>query len=83
MTLAIFLGIFVFFLFGYHQYLLCRNETTNENLKKTFGKLGNPFYRGCFDNLRRLCRRDKRNWKPEEIVLCEEERIESQRHRLS
>ena len=51
--------------------------------KKTFGKLGNPFYRGCFDNLRRLCRRDKRNWKPEEIVLCEEERIESQRHRLS
>lgn len=35
MTLAGFLGIFVFFLFGYHQYLLCRNETTNENLKKT------------------------------------------------
>ena len=83
MTLASFLGIFVFFLFGYHQYLLCRNETTNENLKKTFGKLGNPFYRGCFDNLQRLCRRDKRNWKPEEIVLREEERNDSQRHRMS
>lgn len=73
MTLASFLGTFVFFLFGYHQYLLCRNETTNENLKKTFNKFGNPFQRGCFDNLRRLYRRDKRNWRPEEIVEREEE----------
>ena len=27
------LSTFVFFLFGYHQYLLILNETTNENTK--------------------------------------------------
>lgn len=63
-TLTSALGLFVFFLFGYHQYLLCRNETTNENLKHSYAKLGNPFQRGCLDNLRRLFSRNKRNWRP-------------------
>lgn len=69
LTLVSSLGIFVFFLFGYHQYLLCRNETTNENLKHSYAKLGNPFQRGIFDNCRRLFARDKRNWKPEEYIV--------------
>ena len=30
--------------------------------------LGNPFYRGVGDNLGRLFRGDKRNWKPNEEV---------------
>ena len=43
LTLTSGLSIFVFFLFGYHQYLLCRNETTNENLKGTYKTYGNPY----------------------------------------
>jgi hypothetical protein len=31
--------------------------------------LGNPFAKGLLDNLNRLCTRDKRNWKPEEILV--------------
>lgn len=65
LTLTTIFGLFVFFLFGYHQYLLCRNETTNENLKHSYAKFGNPFQRGCFDNLRRLFKGVKRNWKPD------------------
>ena len=65
------LGIFVFWLCGYHQYLMCRNETTNENLKGSYKKLGNPFYKGCFDNVQRLFRRDKRNWHPEDVITRE------------
>ena len=64
LTLTSAFGIFVFYLFGYHQYLLCRNETTNENLKHSYAKFGNPFQRGCLDNLRRLFSGVKRNWKP-------------------
>jgi hypothetical protein len=44
---------------------MCRNETTNENLKKSYKKLGNPFAKGFIDNLKHLFRRDKRNWNPE------------------
>jgi len=44
---------------------MCRNETTNENLKGSYNKFGNPFDKGFKDNLMRLFRRDKRNWKPE------------------
>lgn len=65
LTITCGLSLFVFFLFGYHQYLLCRNETTNENLKKSYAVYGNPFQKGICDNIRRICRRDKRNWKPE------------------
>ena len=54
-------------LFGYHQFLLFRNLTTNEHLKGTYKKYGNPYTRGCCDNLGRICRKDKRNWKPEEM----------------
>jgi hypothetical protein len=50
---------------GYHQYLIIRNETTNENLKGSYRKYGNPFDKGCLDNIRRLFRKDKRNWHPE------------------
>ena len=71
-SLISFLGIFVFWLLGYHQYILSLNLTTNEHLKGSYEKLGNPFYRGCCDNLKRLFRKDKRNWKPEEIVVIEE-----------
>jgi hypothetical protein len=46
-----------------------RNETTNENLKKSYGKLGNPFQRGVGDNYNRLFRRDKRNWRAEEEIV--------------
>ena len=70
------LGFFVFYLFSYHQYLICRNETTNENLKGSYTKLGNPFDKGCWDNISRLFRRDKRNWKPEsEIQVLEKSMI--------
>ena len=65
------LGIFVFWLCGYHQYLMCRNETTNENLKGSYKKLGNPFQKGCIDNLQRLFSRDKRNWYPEQVITRE------------
>jgi len=71
LSVTCFLGLFVFWLLGYHQYLLCRNETTNENLKGSYSKLGNPFARGCGDNMKRLFRRDKRNWKPEGSVTQE------------
>jgi palmitoyltransferase ZDHHC9/14/18 len=73
LTLALIFGIFVFWLLGYHQYLICRNETTNENLKGSYSKLGNPFDRGCVDNFKRLISRDKRNWRPEgEIYKVQE-----------
>lgn len=74
LSLISFLSLFVFYLLGYHQYLICRNETTNENLKGSYNKLGNPFDRGCVDNIRRLYKRDKRNWKPEWSVYKEEEK---------
>jgi hypothetical protein len=67
------LGIFVFWLLGYHQYLIFRNETTNENLKGSYRKYGNPFDKGCFDNIGRLFRRDKRNWHPEQLIVKEQE----------
>jgi len=51
LSLVVLFSIFVFWLLGYHQYLLCLNETTNENLKGSYAKLGNPFDRGCLDNL--------------------------------
>ena len=63
------IGIFVFYLCGYHQYILFRNETTNENIKKSYAKLGNPFQRGVGDNISRLFRRDKRNWRAEEEIV--------------
>jgi palmitoyltransferase ZDHHC9/14/18 len=66
LSIVSFLGCFVFWLLGYHQYIVVLNETTNENLKKSYKKLGNPFDRGYLDNLKRLFRRDKRNWHPEE-----------------
>jgi len=71
LIVTLILAIFVFWLCGYHQYLLFRNETTNENLKKSYAKLGNPFYRGLGDNVGRLFRRDKRNWRAEEEVIEE------------
>ena len=63
-----FCGFFVFWLQGYHYYLLFRNETTNENLKGSYELLGNPFDKGFKDNIRRLFRRDKRNWHPEDEI---------------
>jgi hypothetical protein len=45
--------------------LICRNETTNENLKGSYEVLGNPYNKGAWDNLKHLFKRDKRNWKPE------------------
>lgn len=72
LAFLIFFGIFVFWLLGYHQYLICLNQTTNENLKGSYNKYGNPFDRGCCENLRRLFRGDKRNWKPEQHVIKEE-----------
>ena len=65
MLLIAVLGFFVFWLCGYHHYLLLRNETTNENLKGTYRNYGNPYAKGVSDNCARLFRRDKRNWKPE------------------
>ena len=66
------LGIFVFWLLGYHQYLIIRNETTSENLKGSYRKYGNPFDKGCLDNIKRLFRRDKRNWHPEQTIIKEQ-----------
>ena len=37
------LGLFPIILSGYHQFLFWTNNTTNENCKGTFKKLGNPF----------------------------------------
>ena len=68
-------GFLVFYLLSYHQYLMCRNETTNENLKGSYAKLGNPFDKGCLDNVRRLFRRDRRNWKPEEEIQVVEKTL--------
>ncbi len=56
------------------------NETTNENLKKSYAKYGNPFQRGCWDNLKRIFRRDKRNWKPEEVILKEESIVDKNKN---
>ena len=47
-----------------------------KGLKKSYAKYGNPFQKGCFDNLKRIFKRDKRNWKPEEIVVKEENVID-------
>ena len=33
LSITLLLSFFMFFLFGYHQYLLFLNETTNENIK--------------------------------------------------
>jgi len=71
-SLTALLGLFVFYLFGYHQFLLCRNETTNEHLKGSYSKFPNPFQKGCIDNIKRICRKDKRNWKPEQVIVKEE-----------
>ena len=38
---------------------------TNENIKQSYLKLGNPYAKGLFDNLKRLFSKDKRNWHPE------------------
>ena len=37
-------------LWGYHSWLVCRNLTTNENLKNTFEPEGNPHDLGCRRN---------------------------------
>jgi len=34
----------------YHCNLICHQETTNENVKQTFEKSGNPYDRGCVQN---------------------------------
>jgi hypothetical protein len=74
MSLTAILGVFVFWLQGYHYYILCRNETTNENLKGSYELLGNPFNKGLCDNLKRIFKRDKRNWKAEkEVELIKKE----------
>jgi palmitoyltransferase ZDHHC9/14/18 len=36
LSITLIISTFVFHLCGYHQYILSRNETTNENLKKTY-----------------------------------------------
>jgi palmitoyltransferase ZDHHC9/14/18 len=67
-VIIILIGILVSLLNGYHMYLLVRNETTNENLKKSYKTYGNPFQKGLVDNFRRIFSRNKRNWKPELII---------------
>lgn len=64
--------------------LLCRNETTNENLKKSYALYGNPFQKGICDNISRLFKRDKRNWKPEIEIEAEQlDYVEPRRIRKS
>eukprot|EP01070_Trichotokara_eunicae_P005170 Trichotokara_eunicae@DN4369_c0_g1_i3.p1 len=48
-------GWFVFSVFAYHFYLVCVNQTTNENLKGSFkdGK-PNPWNRGCIRNFKEM-----------------------------
>lgn len=75
-----FCGFFVYWLQGYHYYLLFRNETTNENLKGSYELLGNPFNRGFVDNVRRLFSRDKRNWHPEDKVEMVKREIRPKRN---
>jgi len=60
-------SLFIFTLASYHHYLIVVNETTNENLKKTYRNTGNPFRKSsCIDHWIEVCKpRQKRMlWKP-------------------
>jgi len=69
--IALVFGAFIFTLCGYHHYLLCANNTTNENLKKTFTATSNPFKQKYFDNLNEICsiRGNKMLWSPSSEAL--------------
>lgn len=51
---------------GYHHYLIFLNETTNENLKKTFNLTGNPYRKNCCDHILDIFRPRQKGmlWKP-------------------
>eukprot|EP00439_Symbiodinium_sp_Y106_P021847 s2295_g2.t1 len=52
-ALAIYaLGIvwFTFGLCAYHNYLVCTNQTTYEQIKGAFTGMANPFHRGILSN---------------------------------
>jgi hypothetical protein len=51
---------------GYHHYLICRNETTNENLKKTYVLSGNPYRKTYCDHILEIFSRSFKGmlWKP-------------------
>lgn len=60
-------SLFLFTLTGYHHYLIFFNETTNENLKKTFRSSGNPFRSySCWEHWREVCKPHLKRmlWKP-------------------
>ena len=57
------------------EYSYAINKIANENIKKSYAKLGNPFQRGVGDNLRRLFRRDKRNWRAEEEIVVSKQEL--------
>ena len=58
-----FFSLLVFYLCGYHYYLIDRNETTNENMKHTYEETGNPYYRGCCNNFTStLSKKHQLNW---------------------
>ena len=63
-------SLFIYVLSGYHHYLTCLNNTTNENLKKTFKLTGNPFRKNYCQTLWELCRPKfkKMLWKPKKEV---------------
>jgi hypothetical protein len=49
----------------YHHYLVVVNNTTNENLKKTFKQTGNPFRMRCCTNLAYIFSlKNKMLWNP-------------------
>ena len=51
---------------GYHHYLVFLNETTNENLKKTFTLSGNPYRKSCCEHIMDIFRPRQKGmlWKP-------------------
>jgi|LauGreDrversion4_2_1035121.scaffolds.fasta_scaffold288080_1 hypothetical protein len=51
---------------GYHHYLVFLNETTNENLKKTFILTGNPYRKSCCEHILEIFRPRQKGmlWKP-------------------